>query len=221
MQVILLEPVKRLGQFGDQVKVRDGFGRNFLIPQGKALRATKDNIAYFEAKRADIEKDNEKRLKEATKVGEKLEGQIVTLIRQAGEDGRLFGSVSANDIAKAVADTTKQEVSKRAVQMVKAIKYLGIYPVTLQLHGAHAVQVLVNIGRSDTEAQEAISLYKQGKYVSYEDMAAAGSQKAAAMRAEQEVDISELVDAETAAEIAEASGEKADASEEAAEEKSE
>src|SRR5689334_4842661 len=100
MEVILLEPVKKLGSVGDVVRVRNGFARNFLIPTRKAIRATEDNRKLFEVRKAEIEKENAKKVAEAEKISKKATGAIFTIVRQAGEDGRLYGSVTAKDISE-------------------------------------------------------------------------------------------------------------------------
>ncbi len=160
MQVILLERVDSLGNLGDIVTVKPGFARNFLIPQSKALRATKDNIAYFEARKKEIEKQNDARRKDAEKLADKLKGLTVTLIRLASEDGRLFGSVAARDISEAVSGASKLDISRTMVVMNRTYKELGLFPVTLTLHAEVKVDVTVNIARSEEEA--AIQL-KTGK----------------------------------------------------------
>ncbi len=160
MEVILLERVEKLGKIGDTVTVKDGYARNFLIPNKKALRATKDNVAYFEAERAKIEAENEQRRKDAEAIAAKLDGLIATLIRQASEDGRLYGSVSARDIADSVAETAS-EVSHKHVRLNDAIKYTGIYTVTLGLHPEVNCDIKINIARSQSEAKEALEASKK------------------------------------------------------------
>lgn len=164
MEVILLENIRRLGKIGDTVKVKDGYGRNFLLPREKALRATEANKAVFAEKRAEIEKENAAKLKDAEKLGKKLEGTIVALIRQAGEDGRLFGSVTANDIAKAVSDAKKVEITRNHVQLNNPIKSVGILPVTLQLHSDLSIEVHVNVAQTEDEAETAKGKFLRGEY---------------------------------------------------------
>ncbi|MCD6035872.1 MAG: ribosomal protein [Rickettsiales bacterium] len=155
MEVILLERLGKLGTFGQTVKVKDGYGRNYLIPQGKALRATEANKKQFEARRAEIEKADAKKREDAEGVARSLDKLIVTLIMQAGEDGRLFGSVNARKIAQAVTEQAHSQVGHQDVVPVNAIKYLGVHPVNVLLHADVKVQVHVNVARSESEAQEA------------------------------------------------------------------
>ncbi|MGY8991091.1 MAG: 50S ribosomal protein L9 [Rhodospirillales bacterium] len=161
MQVILLERVEKLGQMGDVVNVKPGFARNFLLPQQKALRATKENQSSFEEQKAKLEADNAKRRDLATTDLEKLEGLFVPLIRQAGDAGQLYGSVSARDIATEVS-TSGITVDKRQVRLDNPIKSLGLYPVHIDLHPEVTVIVTANVARS---AEEAAMQEKTGQTV--------------------------------------------------------
>jgi large subunit ribosomal protein L9 len=152
MQVILLQRIGRLGQMGDVVKVKDGFARNFLLPQGKALRATNANQADFETKRVQLEADNLSLKKDAEAVAAKLEGKIFVTIRQAGDTGQLYGSVSTRDIAESMT-TGGFTVDRRQVVLDQPIKSLGLHPVRVALHPEVSVKVSVNVARSDDEAQ--------------------------------------------------------------------
>ncbi|MDX1712018.1 MAG: 50S ribosomal protein L9, partial [Rhodovibrionaceae bacterium] len=152
MEVILLERIEKLGQMGDVVTVKPGFARNYLLPQRKALRATKENIDYFEGQRAQLEAQNLKRKQEAESVAKKVDGMSVTLIRQAGESGQLYGSVSARDIADAVSEAGAT-VERGQVELDRAIKVLGLHPVTLRLHPEVTVTVTANVARSQGEAE--------------------------------------------------------------------
>src|SRR5436309_10457993 len=125
VDLILLERVEKLGQMGQVVNVKPGYARNYLLPQRKALRATKDNLAYFESQRAQLEANNLQRKAEATEIGAKLEGLTVVLVRQAGESGQLYGSVSARDIADAVT-AAGVTIEKRQVVLERPIKTLGL-----------------------------------------------------------------------------------------------
>lgn len=165
MQVILIEPVRNLGKVGDVVKVRGGFARNYLLPQKKALRSTKDNIAYFESRKAEIEKENASKHAESEKIAKALEGSFVALIRQAGEDGRLYGSATALDIAREISERGKGEIDRKQVYLSKPIKYIGVYDVELHLHGELTAKINVNIARSDTEAKDAEKRVKRGEKV--------------------------------------------------------
>jgi large subunit ribosomal protein L9 len=152
MQVILLERVERLGQMGDEVKVRDGFARNYLLPKKKALRATDANREYFTTQRAHLEARNLERKGEAEAVAKKLDGQVFTLIRQAGDRGQLYGSVSPRDIAEAISEGGF-EVARTQVPLDKAIKSIGLTPVAVVLHPEVRVSVTVNIARTEDEAE--------------------------------------------------------------------
>lgn len=154
MQIILIERMPNLGNIGDQVKVKDGYARNFLIPQKKALRATKSNIAYFEAKRAEIEARNADARAAAEKASKGLEGLSVVLIRQASDDGRLYGSVSARDVAAALQEK-KHEVERKHVELNTVIKETGIHTAKIVLHPEVVVEVKVNVARSESEAEAA------------------------------------------------------------------
>jgi len=133
MQVILLERVENLGAIGDEVKVRDGFARNFLLPQKKALRATDANKKLFETRRAEIEAKNAEARAAAEKSGGKLDGTSYVLIRQAGEAGQLYGSVSSRDIADEI-NKAGAKVERGAVVLDKPIKTIGVYDVRVRLH---------------------------------------------------------------------------------------
>jgi large subunit ribosomal protein L9 len=151
MQVILLERVERLGQMGDEVKVRPGFARNFLLPKGKALRANAANRARFERERGQLEARNLERRQEAEAVGEKLRGQVFVAIRQAGETGQLYGSVTARDIAEAVT-SGGFSVERSQVVLDRPIKSLGLHEVRVALHPEVIVAVTVNVARTEDEA---------------------------------------------------------------------
>lgn len=153
MQIILLERVEKLGQMGDVVDVRPGFARNFLLPHGKALRATKDNVTYFEGQKKTLEANNLKTKAEAEKLGEKIKGITVAIIRQASEGGQLYGSVSGRDISEAVSTKKKVKIDRTQVLMDRAFKMLGLYPIKLILHPEVSVEIRLNIARSEEEAK--------------------------------------------------------------------
>ena len=152
LDVILLERVENLGQMGQVVKVRPGFARNFLLPQKKALRATKENLAYFEKQRAQLEAQNLTRKSEAEQVAEKVNGLKVVLIRQAGESGQLYGSVSARDLSDAVT-AAGFTITRGQVVLEKPIKTLGLFPLRIVLHPEVSVQVMANVAQSAEEAE--------------------------------------------------------------------
>lgn len=152
MQVILLERIENLGQMGDEVKVKNGFARNYLLPQNKALRANDINRKVFAAQRAQLEADNLKRKSEAEAVAEKLDGQTFTLIRQAGDRGQLYGSVSTRDIAEAIT-AGGFTVGRHQVPLDRPIKDIGLVPMTVILHPEVKVSVTINVARNEHEAE--------------------------------------------------------------------
>ncbi|KFC67211.1 50S ribosomal protein L9 [Devosia sp. LC5] len=151
MKVILLERIGRTGSIGDEVSVKDGFARNFLLPQGKALRATAANRQKFEAERAHIEQRNEDRRKSAAGIAEGLDGKVVVIIRQAGETGQLYGSVASRDIVEALA-AEGFTVQRSQIDLADPIKSVGVHTVPLNLHSEVAVSISVNVARSEDEA---------------------------------------------------------------------
>ena len=152
MQVILLERVEKLGQMGDVVKVKDGFARNFLLPRKKALRATKENVKKFEGQKAQLEARNLAARKEAEAVAKKLDKQTFIILRQAGETGMLYGSVSTRDISDAIT-AGGVTVNREQVVLDKAIKMLGLVDVKVQLHPEVRVAVTLNVARTVEEAE--------------------------------------------------------------------
>lgn len=165
MQVILLERIEKLGQMGDVVKVKPGFARNYLLPQGKARRATAENLKLFEQQRAQLEAENLKQRDEAQKVAGKLEGLTVVLIRQAGESGQLYGSVNARDLAEAVT-TAGFTVTRNQIVMDNVIKALGLHSVRVRLHPEVTAKITANVARSEAEAER---LAEQGHVLSAEE----------------------------------------------------
>ncbi len=151
MDVILLERVAKLGQMGETVSVKPGYARNFLLARGKALRATSANKAVFDKQKAQLEARNLEARSEAQKVGEKLDGAAVTLIRQAGESGVLYGSVSTRDIADALT-AGGYSVNRQQITLQQPIKALGLHKVPVHLHAEVDVLVTVNVARSNEEA---------------------------------------------------------------------
>jgi len=152
MQVILLERVEKLGQMGDEVKVKDGFARNFLLPKKKALRATKANREFFQGQKAQLEARNLEQKKEAEVVGKKLDGKSFVLIRQAGDRGQLYGSVSPRDIADAVS-AGGITINRTQVPLDQAIKSIGLFTIGVRLHPEVRVKVTINVARSEDEAE--------------------------------------------------------------------
>ena len=152
MQVILLERVEKLGQMGDEVRVKDGFARNYLLPQKKALRANKTNREYFQTQKAQLEARNLERKSEAQKIADKLEGKTFVLLRQAGDRGQLYGSVSPRDIADVIT-AGGFTVSRTQVPLDKAIKDIGLSPVNVVLHPEVRVKITLNVARTEDEAE--------------------------------------------------------------------
>ena len=152
MDVILLERIGKLGQMGDTVRVRDGYARNFLLPGGKALRATEANKARFENERAQLETRNLESRSEAAAVAEKLAGQVFVIIRQAGETGHLYGSVSPRDIAAAVT-AGGFSANRNQIVLKTPIKSLGMHEVPVHLHPEIEALIIVNVARSAAEAE--------------------------------------------------------------------
>ncbi|MFC0245141.1 50S ribosomal protein L9 [Falsochrobactrum ovis] len=152
MEVILLERIGRLGQMGETVKVKDGYARNFLLPQGKALRANEANKKKFESQRAQLEAQNLERKKEADAVAEKLNGQSFIVVRSAGETGQLYGSVSTRDIAEIITENGFT-LHRNQVELNHPIKTIGIHEIAISLHPEVEVTVSINIARSAEEAE--------------------------------------------------------------------
>ncbi len=160
MEVILLEHVEKLGKMGDKVSVKNGYARNYLLPQGKALRATDANMAYFEAQKAALELRNQELLASAAKLSESLNGFSAVLVRQAAETGQLYGSVTIRDIAAAIKEAGF-DVARRYIYLEKPIKDLGMYQIKLNLHPEVTQTILINIARSAEDAKKQAKAYNQ------------------------------------------------------------
>ena len=180
MQVILLQRVAKLGQMGDVVKVKDGYGRNFLLPQGKALRASASNIASFAAKKVQLEATNLETRKEAQAFADTLDGQVFIVIRSASDSGALYGSVTTRDAADA-ANAGGFTVDRNQVVLDRPIKDLGLHSVTVVLHPEVAAKITMNVARSPEEAE----LQAAGKSI---------QELAAEAEAAAEFDMAELFD---------------------------
>jgi large subunit ribosomal protein L9 len=187
MEVILLERIEKLGQMGEVVKVRPGYARNFLLPQKKALRASKSNLEFFSKQRVQLEAVNLQRRDEAQAVADKMNGISVLLVRQAGESGQLYGSVSGRDLADAIKEAG-YSIERRQVNLDSPIKTLGTYPVRVSLHPEVNITVAVTVARSQEEAQRAA--------------AAAAAAVAAPVEEEPEAEEEEVIEAEEPAEEA-------------------
>jgi|TARA_R110002072_G_scaffold136308_2_gene278688 large subunit ribosomal protein L9 len=200
MQIILLERIEKLGQMGDIVTVKPGFARNYLLPQKKALRANKANMAVFENQRAQLEAENLKRRDEAEAVSAKVDGLRIIIIRQAGDSGQLYGSVASRDVAESV---TKAGTSVARSQIVldRPIKTLGLHDIRIRLHPEVTVGIVLNVARSEAEAELQESA---GRFVSVEE------QQNASDAAEAEALVAAEVEAEAEAESAGANANAAD-----------
>jgi large subunit ribosomal protein L9 len=152
MEVILLQRVPKLGQMGEVVRVKDGYARNFLLPMGKALRANAANKKHFEAQRAQLEARNLEQKNEAAKVAEKLDGKTFVMVRQAGETGQLYGSVSTRDIAEAIT-AGGFNISRDQVALFTPIKTLGLHQIPIHLHPEVDAKITINVARSPEEAE--------------------------------------------------------------------
>lgn len=170
MEIILLEHVDKLGKMGDRVHVKNGFARNYLLPQNKALRATEANVAYFEKQREELEARNKALFEGATQKAEELKGFSAVLIRQAAETGQLYGSVTIRDIAAAV-NEAGFSLERRLVSLDKPIKYLGVYQVKLSLHPEVSQTILVNVARTADEAKRQEKAYSAENEVATEAVA--------------------------------------------------
>lgn len=153
MELILLERVEKLGTIGDIVSVKPGYARNYLLPKRKALRATEENKRYFEAQRAHIEAENQKRREAAAEQATKVAGKAIVLIRQAGNTGLLYGSVSSRDIAETLSEASGVAIAKSQVVLDRPIKSLGLYTVRIALHPEVVETITVNVARSHDEAE--------------------------------------------------------------------
>ena len=199
MEIISLERIDRLGQMGDVVNVKNGYARNYLFPQKKALRKTADNMKAFEAKRAEYEAMNAKLKADAEQLAKDLKGLSVTIIRQAAETGQLYGSVTGRDICDAIAEKGFK-VKRRHVELNTPFKVMGVFDVALKLHPDVEQTVRVNIARSEAEAQKAVQ--KANK-------AAKAAKEAAAVKAAEEAPKAEEIAEQPAKEtVAEEKAEK-------------
>jgi large subunit ribosomal protein L9 len=203
MEVILLERIEKLGQIGDVVKVKPGYARNYLLPQKKALRATEANRTRFEQQRHQIEANNLKRRQEAEAISGKVDGMVVVLVRQAGESGQLFGSVSPRDIAEAVS-AGGVTIDRRQVLLDHPIKMLGLFPVRIALHPEVIVTVTANVAKSE---EEAAIQSKAGGFVGSAEGRAATLDE---LLAEAEAQLPPEIKAQREAEAAEAEGKAAE-----------
>jgi len=188
VELILLQRVEKLGQMGDVVKVKPGFARNYLLPQKKALRANKDNLAIFEKQRAQLEAQNIKRREEAERIAERVGGLSVVIIRQAGESGSLYGSVSARDVAEASTEAGLT-INRQQVVLEHPIKTLGLSKVSVLLHPEVAIPVTVNVARSPAEAERQMRGERVGAAAEEEEEEQAVVEAAALFDADPQPDV--------------------------------
>lgn len=163
MKVIMLEKFKKLGEVGNVVEVKNGYARNFLIPSKKAIQATKSNIADFESKKAELIKISEEKESEAIKLSKKIDRKIVLTVKQAGDDGRLYGSVTNTEIATAIKEKTSVEIDRKQIIINSAIKFLGFYKIEVDLGEGVEASVIVNVARSEAEGSELEAKFEKGK----------------------------------------------------------
>lgn len=162
MKVILLKQRRNLGKVGEIVSVKDGFGRNFLLPQKIAMRATPENIKSLEKQKSELETQNKEELKAAEALSKKVEGKHFVFVKQCSDDGRLFGSVSTKEIAAKISEEIKTEICHSAIFLSNPIKSLGVYEVGVSLHPDVNSQILINAARSESEAADALREFKEG-----------------------------------------------------------
>ncbi|MEQ1890514.1 MAG: 50S ribosomal protein L9 [Alphaproteobacteria bacterium] len=153
MQVVLLERVEKLGQMGAVVKVKDGYARNFLLPRQKAMRATEENLKYFETRRVQLEATNLEHRKDAELVAANMEGKSFVILRQSGESGLLYGSVNSRDVASVMTENG-YTVNRQQVALVRQIKSLGLHDVRIMLHPEVSAKIMINVARSAEEADK-------------------------------------------------------------------
>jgi len=223
MEVILLERIEKLGQMGDVVTVKPGFARNFLLPQKKALRASDENRSSFESQRAQLEAENLERRKDAEAVASKIEALNIFLIRQAGDSGQLYGSVSARDIADTVSEAGVT-IARGQVMLDRPIKELGLHPVRVVLHPEVQVEVTANVARNEDEAElqreRGISITEIAEESEAAEAAVALAEEALAIADDKSAE-AEAVEGMVEEEVAERVAEEADETAEAADEDTE
>jgi len=162
MDIVLLEKIEKRGNIGDVIKVKNGFARNYLFPLKKALRATKENISFFESKKAEIEKKNTDAINEARTQAQKIDGLSLTMIRGAGDSGHLYGSVTSKDVASMLNDKGIK-IDSKCVRIDTPIKEIGIYSLKIVLHADVKANITVNVARTEDEANNAIKKLKDSK----------------------------------------------------------
>lgn len=170
MELILVKPVRKLGKIGEIVKVKDGFGRNYLLPQSFAIRATEKNKKLIEEERSNLELKNAQAKAAAELLAKSIEGKDVAFIKQCADDGRLFGSVSNKEIAKELSKVISQEVVYSAIHLETPIKSLGVFPVKVHLHTEVDANIVVVVARSDSEILDALKQYKASSKIDTQEL---------------------------------------------------
>lgn len=163
MKVILLEKFRKLGQVGDVVEVKNGYARNFLIPNQKAIQANKESIRSFEEKRGDLLAQSQKNEKEANELSEKIKNKIIVIIKQSADDGRLYGAVTTSEISEGLNKLAETNIDKKQVVVTTAIKSIGFYQVELDLGEGVFAPIYLNVARSEGEAQEIEKKFLSGE----------------------------------------------------------
>lgn len=161
MQVILKKSIRKLGKIGETIEVANGYGRNYLIPQNLAMRATKENVEQFELAKQEFEKKNQDHISQAKKIASEISGKHVFVITESAADGRLFGSVNAKSLAKEISKLAGTELTYTSISLDKPIKFNGVYNIPVELHSEVNVDVIVVVSRSDSEAADALKEYKE------------------------------------------------------------
>lgn len=196
MDVVLLERIESLGQMGEVVSVKNGFARNYLLPQGKAQRATPENLASFEARRVELEARNLERRKEAESVAAAMPETTFVVIRQAGESGQLYGSVAARDVVEGL-ESIGFKIERSQVVLNRPIKTLGLHPVRVSLHPEVHVEVIANVARSEAEAERQAAGEDPTADLDEEDLAAEVFAEADEVTAEAGAEVSEDASADS------------------------
>jgi len=163
MKVILLEKYKKLGEVGEAIEVKNGFARNFLIPNGKAVQATKSNIAFFESRRSELLAQSKEKESEAIKLSGKIKDKIVNVVKQAGDDGRLYGAVNSAEIATGLNKVSGTELSRKHIILNYSIKFIGVYQIDIDLGEGVFTEIYLNVARSEGEAEENAKKFKSGE----------------------------------------------------------
>lgn len=202
-QVILLERIEKLGAMGDIVNVKPGYARNYLLPQNKALRATESNIAYFETQKAALQKADAEKKKAAEKHAQSIKGLTVAIIRQAGEAGQLYGSVTSRDIAEAINKAADEKIERNTIDLNQNFKEIGLFPVTVTLHPEVKVEVTINIARTEDEAKKQLKSGKAAIASEQEAAPAPANDSKAQLMEEGALKAEQEAEAAAAAEVAE------------------